>query len=134
MGDKYYDKRKTGEKESYWNAGMGKAAILGGWRSGHSMDVTHPSPGDSDSLELSEVNWLYDDNSPILASRLISTETLSHMQLPPDLSLWMSQDASSHQVWSHLLNPTSANTHRSFLVFPISVDGITFTDVLHKIL
>ena len=69
MGDKYYDKRKTGEKESYWNAGMGKAAILGGWRSGHSMDVTHPSPGDSDSLELSEVNWLYDDNSPVLASR-----------------------------------------------------------------
>ena len=33
------------------------------------MDVTHPSPRDSDSLELSEVNWLYDDNSPILASR-----------------------------------------------------------------
>ena len=69
MGDKYYDKGKTGEKESYWNAGMGKAAILGGWRSGHSMDVTHPSPRDSDSLELSEVNWQYDDNSPILASR-----------------------------------------------------------------
>ena len=94
MDDKYYDKGKTGEKECYWNAGMGKAAILGGWRSGHSMDVTHPSPRDSDSLELSEVNWLYDDNSPILASRLISTETLSHMQLPPDHSLWMSQDSS----------------------------------------
>ena len=69
MGDKYYAKGKTGEKESYWIAGMGEAAILGGWRSGHSMDVTHPSPRDSDSLELSEVNWQYDDNSPILASR-----------------------------------------------------------------
>ena len=48
---------------------MGKAAILGGWESGHSIDVTHPPPRDSDSLELNEVNSLYDDNSPILAFR-----------------------------------------------------------------
>ena len=62
VGDKYYDKGKTGEKESYWNVGVGKPAILGGWKSGHSMDVTFKNV-------LNEVNWLYDDNSPILASR-----------------------------------------------------------------
>ena len=27
-------------KKSYWKVGVGKAAIVGGWRSGHSMDVT----------------------------------------------------------------------------------------------
>ena len=40
VGDKYYDKGKTGEKESYWNVGVGKPAILGGQKSGQSMDVT----------------------------------------------------------------------------------------------
>ena len=62
VGDKFYDKGKTGEKESYWNVGVGKPAILGGWKSGYSMDVTFKNV-------LNEVNWLYDDNSPILASR-----------------------------------------------------------------
>ena len=83
---------------------------------------------------LNKVNRLYDENSGIPASEvdLLGSRVKSNCFLiSPSGCL---RTLHTRHVWSHLLNPPSANTHRSFLVFPISVDGTTFTDALHKIL
>ena len=58
----------------------GKAAILGEWRSGRSMDVTFRKI-------LKELSRPCDGNSPFLPVQLISMKTLSPTQLPPDISL-----------------------------------------------
>ena len=80
------------------------------------MDVTHPSPRDSDSLELSEVNWLYDDNSPILASR---ADVLQNGLIGSPCSPRDSQESSptpqfksvNSSVLSFLHSPTLTSIH-----------------------
>ena len=70
-----------------YGGGRGKAAILGGWRSGCSMDTTFKKI-------LKEVNRPCADNSPIPVSGVdLSWDPESHLTAP-NLSLWMSQDMS----------------------------------------
>ena len=98
VGDKCHDKGNTGEK-SYWSVyggRRGKAAILGGWRSGCSMDMTFKKI-------LKEVNRPCDDNSPISTSR---ADLYWDPESYPTASCSLPLDVSGH-ITLNVSSPTS---------------------------